>query len=70
LIDSQVLATGSREGPFLPPADNYRLDLETGGTVSLTLDGESQPVGSKRPASFNIDSDGVEPTSFEGRNCP
>jgi hypothetical protein len=69
LIDSQVLATGSEEGPFLPPADNYRLDLETGGTVTLTLDGKSQPVGSKGPASFKIDSSGVEPTSFEGRNC-
>jgi transcriptional regulator with XRE-family HTH domain len=69
LIDSQVLATGSEEGPFLPPADNYRLDLETGGTVTLTLDGESQPVGSKEPASFEIDSSGVEPTSFEGGNC-
>jgi hypothetical protein len=70
LIDSQTLISGSKEGPFLPPAKNYRLDLESGGAVTLTLDGKPQRVHSKEPASFEIDSNGVVATSFEGPNCP
>jgi Helix-turn-helix domain len=69
LIDSQTLISGAKGGPF-PPAKNYRLDLDSGGAVTLTLDGEAQRVHSKEPASFNIDSNGVEPTSFKGPNCP
>jgi hypothetical protein len=70
LIDSQTLISGSREGPFVPPAKNYRLDLESGGAVTLTLDGKPQRVHSKEPASFEIDSNGVVATNFEGPNCP
>jgi hypothetical protein len=70
LIDSQTLISGSKEGPFLPPAKNYRLDLESGGAVTLTLDGKPQRVHSKEPASFEIDSNGVVATSFEGPSCP
>ncbi len=69
LIDSQTLISGTKGGPF-PPAENYRLDLETGGAVTLTLDGKPQQVHSKQPASFKIDSNGVVATSFKGPNCP
>jgi hypothetical protein len=70
LIDSQTLVSGTKEGPFEPPADNYRLDLESGGAVTLALDGKSQRVRSNGPASFNIDAAGVDPTSFKGPSCP
>lgn len=69
LIDSQTLISGAKGGPF-PPAKNYRLDLDSGGAVTVTLDGKPQRVHSKEPASFNIDSNGVAATSFEGPNCP
>jgi cytoskeleton protein RodZ len=70
LIDSQTLVAGTKEGPFEPPADNYRLDLESGGAVTLALDGKPQRVRSNGPASFNIDAAGVDPTSFKGPSCP
>ena len=40
LIDGQTLISGAEEGPFQPPADNYRLDLSSGGALTLTLDGK------------------------------
>jgi len=70
LIDSQVLSAGRREGPFLPPADNYRLDLDDGGFVTVLLGGEPHPVRSRRPASYAIDADGIREVGFKGRNCP
>jgi cytoskeleton protein RodZ len=71
LIDSQTLASGAKEGPFQPPADNYRLDLDSGGAVELTVDGESHVVRSVAPASYKIDSNGIKQiTSFKGPDCP
>jgi cytoskeleton protein RodZ len=70
LIDSQTLISGSKEGPFVPPAENYRLDLESGGAATVTLDGRPERVHSKKPASFNIDANGIQPTTFKGPNCP
>jgi cytoskeleton protein RodZ len=69
LIDSQTLISGSKEGPFVP-AENYRLDLESGGAATVTLDGRPERVHSKKPASFNIDANGIQPTTFKGPNCP
>lgn len=70
LIDSQTLITGSKEGPFEPAAENYRLDLDSGGKVTVTLAGKPHPVHSKKPASFAIDANGIRPISFKGPNCP
>ena len=70
LIDGQALVLGTEAGPFTPPADNYRLDLATGGALTLTLDGKSRSVRSRDPASYRISSDGVKPTSFRGPECP
>jgi helix-turn-helix protein len=70
LIDAQTLISGSKEGPFQPPADNYRLDLSSGGAVTLTLDGKPRLVRSPVPASYEISSRGVQPTSFKGPDCP
>jgi Helix-turn-helix domain len=70
LIDSQTLIAGAKEGPFEPPAKNYRLDLARGGAATVILDGKPSPVRSKGPASFEIDSHGIRPTSFKGPNCP
>ena len=48
LIDGQTLISGVKEGPFEPPADNYRLDLSSGGALTLTLDGKPRSVSSAR----------------------
>jgi hypothetical protein len=70
LIDGQTLISGTQEGPFQPPADNYRLDLSDGGELTLTLAGKPTRVSSGEPASFQISSRGVKPTSFQGPECP
>jgi hypothetical protein len=70
LIDGQTLVSGTREGPFKPPADNYRLDLSDGGALTLTLDGRPRQVSSPEQASFRISSDGVKDTTFQGPECP
>jgi cytoskeleton protein RodZ len=70
LIDSQTLVSNSKEGPFEPAAENYRLDLDSGGAVTVTLAGKPQRVHSKKPASFAIDANGIKPISFKGPNCP
>ena len=70
LIDAQTLISGANEGPFQPPADNYRLDLDSGGAVTLTLNGKHHTVRSRAPASYEISSDGIRPTSFKGPGCP
>jgi helix-turn-helix protein len=70
LIDAQTLISGAEEGPF-PKADNYRLDLDSGGAVELTLDGKPHLVRSPTPASYKIDSNGIKKTSsFKGPDCP
>jgi cytoskeletal protein RodZ len=70
LIDAQTLGPGAEEGPF-PKADNYRLDLDSGGAVKLTLDGKAHKVSSATPASYMIDSNGIKKTtSFKGPGCP
>ena len=70
LIDGQTLVSGSKEGPFQPPADNYRLDLSSGGALTLTLNGKSRSVRSPGPASYQISDDGVQATSYKGPGCP
>ena len=71
LIDAQTLISGAKEGPFQPPADNYRLDLDSGGAVTLTLDGKHAhgavpDAGQLRRSTPN----GIQPTSFKGPSCP
>ena len=70
LIDSQTLISGAKEGPFQPPADRYRLDLDSGGALSLNLNGNANRVHSRSPASFVISALGIQPTDFKGPNCP
>jgi helix-turn-helix protein len=69
LIDSQTLVAGAKEGPFEPPAENYRLDLETGGALTATLGGKPHHIQSTDPASFKLDAGGIKQISFEGPNC-
>jgi len=69
LIDAQALNAGATSGPF-QPADRFRLDLESGGAVALTVNGRHELVASHRPASFEIDSAGVHSIEFKGRRCP
>jgi hypothetical protein len=70
LIDSQTLVAGSKQGPFEPPAENYRLDLISGGTTTVVLGGKPQRVHSKRPASYEIDASGIHEIPFQGKKCP
>jgi hypothetical protein len=69
-IDSQTLTAGSHAGPFNPSSDRYRLDLDSGGAVELTVNGKALRVGSKRPSSYLITSGGVRPIDFKGPGCP
>jgi cytoskeleton protein RodZ len=70
LIDSQTLVAGSKQGPFEPPAENYRLDLISGGSVTVVLGGKPERVHSKRPASYEIDSAGIRSIDYQGQKCP
>jgi cytoskeleton protein RodZ len=69
LIDAQALISGSREGPFQPPADNYRLD-SSGGALTLSLDGKQTVLRSQGPASYAISDGDVRETSYKGPGCP
>jgi cytoskeleton protein RodZ len=71
LIDSQTLVAGTPEGPFQPPAANYRLDLESGGLVTVTLDGTPHRLDSASAATFHIDSNGIQKApEYKGPDCP
>jgi len=70
LIDSQTLVAGTKEGPFVPAAENYRLDLISGGTATVVVGGKPQRVESKRPASYGIDAGGLREIPFKGPKCP
>ena len=70
LIDTQTLVAGSKEGPFVPPAENYRLDLISGGSVTVVLGGKQRRVHSKRPASYAIDAAGIRQIAYQGHKCP
>jgi cytoskeleton protein RodZ len=70
LIDSQTLIAGSKQGPFEPPAENYRLDLISGGSATVVLGGKPQRVHSRRPASYHIDAGGIREIAFQGKKCP
>jgi hypothetical protein len=70
LIDSQTLVSGSKEGPFAPAAENYRLDLISGGKATVVLGGKPQRVESRRPASYDIDAGGIHEIPFKGQKCP
>jgi cytoskeleton protein RodZ len=68
-IDSQTLVAGSKEGPFEPPAENYRLDLISGGKATVVLGGKAHRVESRRPASYRIDAGGITEIPFKGQKC-
>ena len=70
LLDGQTLGSGTREGPFNPPADNYRLDLASGGALTLALDGKPRAVRSPGPVTYRISDGGVQSTTFKGPECP
>ncbi len=70
LIDTQTLVAGSKQGPFEPPAENYRLDLISGGKATVVLGGKPVRVESRRPASYDIDADGIHEIPFKGPKCP
>jgi hypothetical protein len=70
LIDAQTLIAGSKQGPFSPPAENYRLDLISGGAATVVLAGKPQRVHSKKPASFAIDAGGITSVPYRGKKCP
>jgi hypothetical protein len=70
LIDSQTLISDSKEGPFQPPADHYRLDLTSGGALTLILDGQPRPLRSRGPTSYEISHEAVQEIGYKGPRCP
>ncbi len=70
LIDAQTLIGGSKQGPFSPPSEHYRLDLISGGSATVVLAGKPQRVHSKKPASFAIDAGGIRSIPYQGKKCP
>jgi cytoskeleton protein RodZ len=70
LIDSQTLISGAKQGPFEPPAENYRLDLDDGGAATVILGGKPHGIRSRQPASYAIDAGGIHEIDFKGGNCP
>jgi len=69
LIDAQTIVAGTKEGPFSPPAENYRLDLISGGSATVVVGGKPQRVHSKKPASFEIDAGGIRSVPYRGQKC-
>jgi helix-turn-helix protein len=68
LIDSQTLSAGAKAGPFT--ASQYRLDLEHGGAMSITLAGRKTTLRSKDPASYKLRAGEARPQAFRGPRCP
>lgn len=68
LIDAQRLGKGTVEGPFRD--DEFRLDLLSGGSVRVRMDGISERLESREPARFLIGPAGVEPAPFRRARCP
>jgi cytoskeleton protein RodZ len=67
-IDSQVVPAGQRQGPYT--ADHFRLDLYSGGTVELGLNGHQKRIKAKRKSSYDITAARVTQTDYKGPNCP
>jgi hypothetical protein len=68
LVDSQTLPSGARVGPF--SATKYRLDVNTGGTVKLTLDSKLKKLEPKGPASYRVSGTKVSSIPYKGGHCP
>ena len=70
LIDAQTLVSGTSAGPY-GPADNYRLDLQNGGPIKVEIDGTPHPLDPGSPATYHIDSNGIEKApEYRGPGCP
>jgi hypothetical protein len=68
LVDSQTLPSGARVGPF--SATKYRLDVDTGGTVKLTLDSKLRTLEPNGPASYRVSGTKVSSIPYKGGHCP
>jgi hypothetical protein len=70
LIDAQTLVAGTPEGPY-GPADNYRLDLQDGGPITVEIAGRPHPLDPASAATYHIDSNGIQKApAYRGPNCP
>lgn len=68
LIDAQMLAVGATEQ--FADHKSYRLDLQGGGAVRLTVGDESQKLQASGNASFEADSRGIREVPYAGPECP
>jgi hypothetical protein len=68
LIDSQTLSSGAKAGPF--QAKSFRLDLDSGGAVKVTIAGRDRVLRSRDPASYALRAGHARPLSFRGPECP
>ena len=70
LIDSQLLAAGTSEGPF--QGDEFRLDLLSGGAVRASIGGDEGDLRlrSDEPARWRITARGARPQPMRRVTCP
>ena len=68
LIDSQTLSRGAQAGPF--EAKSYRLDLDTGGAVKVSIAGRDHVLRSREPASYKLRAGHARSLAFRGPGCP
>lgn len=71
LIDAQAVRANNREGPFT--GKEFRLDVMSGGTLTLRLDGERVRVSSRDPARYVVTDRGARPAAYPPRQragCP
>jgi len=71
LIDAQTVRADSSEGPF--QGKEFRLDVMSGGTLLLELDGRRVRVSSREPARYIVTSRGARPAAYPQRDragCP
>jgi cytoskeleton protein RodZ len=67
LIDSQTLPAGASQS-F--DATKYRLDVNTGGTVKLTVASAVKKLEPTGPASYRVSGGKVSKIPYKGRSCP
>lgn len=68
LVDSQVLAEGTREE--FSGERRYRVDLPGGGAVRVKGGGAESRLGSDAAASWEVNSNGIGEIDYAGPDCP
>ena len=70
LIDSQTLISDSKEGPFQPPADHYRLRPHKRGSAHPDPRRPATPPALARAGELRDQRRRRGPTTYKGPRCP